>query len=143
MNNFNNNNYPYFQPIGQSNVIYVVNVADVMKAQTEAMIAAYNLGLQERPMVENRKASLSKNNQVIDMAYYTINNEKSFGIFTDKNLLDKKKTYCPNFEENIFHSKEKATEYLFNKMIQINDSYAEKFKSGLNLNFLHHLDLNK
>ena len=31
MNNFNNNNYPYFQPIGQSNVIYVVNVADVIK----------------------------------------------------------------------------------------------------------------
>ena len=66
-----------------------------------------------------------KNNQVIDMAYYTINNEKSCGIFTDKNLLDKNKTYCPNFEENIFHSKEKATEYLFNRMIQINDSYAE------------------
>ncbi len=143
MNNFNNNNYPYFQPIGQSNVIYVVNVADIIKAQTEAMIAAYNLGLQERFIVENQNASLLENEQVIDMVYYTVNNEKSCGIFNDKNLLEKSKVYCPNFQEKIFHSKEAAVEYLFNTMMQINDSYAEELKSGFSLNYLKHLNVNK
>ena len=77
------------------------------------------------------------------MVYYTVNNEKSCGIFNDKNLLEKSKFYCPNFQEKIFHSKEAAVEYLLNTMMQINDSYAEELKSAFSLNYLKHLNVNK
>ena len=46
MNGYYNNNFGGY--VQQGNAVYVINIAEILRAQTEGMIAAYQMGLQER-----------------------------------------------------------------------------------------------
>lgn len=128
--------------IKNNNPIYIVDIAEILRAQTEAMMMAYQMGLQERMMIQGQNNIIDNVIQPIETKYYVLFNSISCGIFTDIQRLEHSKKYGFEWQEEVFFNIEEAQKYLFGKMGQINKEYIGRLPEKFELNWLYREDKN-
>lgn len=128
--------------IQNNNPIYIVDIAEILRAQAEAMMMAYQMGLQERLMNQ-------RENNIIDdvilpevLRYYAVFNSTSCGIFTDEQKLEHSKKYGSEWQEEVFLNIEEAQAYLWRNMSEINKSYIGRLPINFNVNWMYHANKN-
>lgn len=140
---FNNGIRSMQEGISQNNnPIYIVEIAEILRVQSEAMIMAYQMGLQERLMNQ-------RENNIIDdvilpevLRYYAVFNSTSCGIFTDEQKLEHSKKYGSEWQEKVFFDIEEAQAYLWGNMSEINKAYIGRLPKNFELNWLYREDKN-
>ncbi|WP_418627425.1 hypothetical protein [Anaerosinus sp.] len=124
--------------IKNNNPIYIVDIAEILRAQTEAMMMAYQMGLQERMMIQGENNIIDNVIQTIETKYYVIFNNVSCGIFTDLQKLGQSKKYGNEWTEKVFLNINEAQDYLRRKMSEINEAYDGMLPMNFDVNWMYH-----
>lgn len=147
MNGFNNGGYEnnfngYMQGnVQQGNVMYVINLAEILRAQTEGMIAAYNMGLQERGLDQPKTNSVQEPTNMVtpaNIGYYAVSNSSRCGIFVNLERLREAKKYGDNWVERPFGNKQDAESYLRSEMAKINPVYASYLPEEFDMDWMYY-----
>lgn len=140
MNGYYNNNFGGY--VQQGNAVYVINIAEILRAQTEGMIAAYQMGLQERLLNQQQNCinqePINAVLQPVATGYYAVFNEDSCGIFVDVEKLSQSKKYGVNWTEQLFDNVQDAENYLRNEMTKINGLYANLLPKNFDTNWMYY-----